>query len=91
MKIEVIDFYASWCGPCKMLSPIIDQLISSYSLDETVEIKKLDIEENVDLATQYSIKTVPTILFLKDGELSDKINGTTSKQKIIEKIESLKQ
>ncbi len=88
-KLKVIDFYGTFCVPCKMLAPIIDQLITQYSEDENVEVLKLNVEENVELAKSYNIRTVPTILFIKDDEVVHKINGATNKQTILNKINEL--
>lgn len=88
-KLTVIDFYGEFCMPCKMLSPIIDQLITQYKDSDNVDIQKLDIEENVELAKLHNIRSVPTILFIKNDEVVDKINGATSKKVILDKIESL--
>ncbi len=86
-KIKILDFYTKFCGPCKMLSPIIDQLIDSYKDNSNVIIEKLDADENIDLAKQYGIRTVPTILFIKDDIVIHKINGATNKKVLIDKIE----
>lgn len=85
-KLLLIDFGAEWCGPCKALSPIIDELAKEFT--DTVNICKCDVEENDDLAVKYAIRNVPTLLYLKNGEVVDRQVGATTKSAIIEKIEA---
>lgn len=89
-KLQVIDFYAQWCGPCKMLTPIINQLQEQFKDDENVEVIKYDVDEVPDLAKSFNIKSIPTILFVKNNEVLYKINGATSKSIILGKIDELK-
>lgn len=84
-KLVLIDFSATWCGPCKQLSPIIDELHSEYS--NRVVIGKVDIEENNDIVNKYSIRNVPTLLFIKNGKLVDKMVGAQTKSKLVEVID----
>lgn len=86
-KVTVIDFWAPWCGPCKMIGPVIDEL-STENLDVT--IGKLNVDENSEAAIKYGIRSIPTILFFKDGELVDKFVGAKSKADFQAKIDSLK-
>lgn len=88
-KLQILDFHAKWCGPCNMLMPIIDQISNQYKEDDRVLIEKIDVDEQSDIAKKYSIKTIPTILFIKNDEVLHKINGATSKKNILEKIEEL--
>lgn len=86
-NITVVDFWAQWCGPCKMLGPIVDQL-SDENTDVT--IGKVDIDTNMELAVEYGIRGVPTMIFFKNGEIVDKVVGVKSKNELQEKINALK-
>ena len=83
----VIDFWATWCGPCRMVAPIIEELANEY--DGKVTVGKCDVEEADDIAAEFGIRNIPTIVFMKDGKILDKIVGTASKSKIEEKIKAL--
>jgi thioredoxin 1 len=83
----VVDFSATWCGPCKKISPIIDELAQEY--EGRVNICKCDVDDNDELTSRFGIRTVPSILFFKGGELVDKLVGAAPKQTFAEKIESL--
>lgn len=84
-KLIVIDFWAEWCGPCKMVGPIIDQLAEEYK--DKVVVGKVDVDNNDDATSKYSIRNIPTTIFIKDGEVVDKIVGAGSKKSFVEKIE----
>ena len=87
-EVCVLDFSATWCGPCKRLAPIIDELAEEYS--GKAYIGKIDIEECPELTDKFGIMSVPTILFFKNGELQeDKIVGAASKQELENKIKAL--
>ena len=83
-KPLVVDFWATWCGPCRMVSPIISELAEVY--EGKVVIGKCDVEENEDLAAEYGIRNIPTILFFKGGEVVNKLVGAQPKAKIDEAI-----
>ena len=83
----VVDFWATWCGPCRMVTPIIEELAKEY--DGKLVVGKCDVEENEDLAAEYGIRNIPTILFFKNGEVVDKMVGAAAKAKIQEKFEAL--
>jgi thioredoxin 1 len=87
-KLEVLDFYGVWCNPCKVITPIINQLIDEYDNDNDIHIEKIDVDENKDMVQKYAIKSVPTILFIKNGEVVDRINGATSKKILKDKIDT---
>ncbi|MGA1582901.1 MAG: thioredoxin [Saprospiraceae bacterium] len=84
--ISVIDFWAEWCGPCKMITPIIEELSKEYEGKAT--IGKLNVDENPEVSMKYGIRNIPTILILKNGEVVEKQVGVTTKAKLAEKIEA---
>ena len=83
----VIDFWAEWCIPCKKIAPIIDELAEQY--EGRVKIGKYNVEESSDVATEFGIRSIPTILFFRDGKLVDKNVGSISKSNLEEKINAL--
>jgi thioredoxin 1 len=83
----VVDFWATWCGPCRMVGPIISELAEQY--DGKITVGKCDVEECEDLAEEYGIRNIPTALFFKNGEVVDKLVGAVSKAKFEEKFEAL--
>ena len=87
-KPVVIDFWATWCGPCMRLSPIIDELAEQFG--DAVVIGKYNVDEESDLSTKYRIMSIPTILFFKNGEKTDiRLAGSQSKATLEEKINEL--
>ena len=83
----VVDFWATWCGPCRMVGPIISKLAEKY--DGKIVVGKCDVEENEDMAVTFGIRNIPTILFFKGGEIVDKMVGAQSEAKLEEKFLSL--
>jgi len=86
-KPFVVDFWATWCGPCRMVAPIMSELAEKY--DGRIVVAKCDVEENDDLAAEFGIRNIPTILFFKNGEVVDKLVGAMPKLKFEEKFEAL--
>ena len=84
--VAVVDFWAEWCGPCRMIGPVIEELAGEY--EGKVLVGKVDVDENAELSQQFGVRSIPTILILKDGEVVDKHVGVTTKQALIEKIEA---
>ncbi|MCX6809476.1 MAG: thioredoxin [Candidatus Berkelbacteria bacterium] len=84
----MVDFFAPWCGPCKMMGPIIDELAKEYS--SKIDIYKMNVDEAGDLANQYQVMSIPTIIFFKRGKPINQLIGAQSKAKIIKVLEDLK-
>ena len=83
----LVDFWASWCGPCKMLSPILDELAQEY--DGRVKIGKVNTDEQPELASEYRIQAMPTMLFFKQGQVAKQVVGLKSKRELQTSFESL--
>ena len=83
----IIDFWAEWCGPCKHISPIVDELSNEY--DGKVLIGKYDVDEGDELLSEYNVRNIPTILFFKNGKLVDRNVGSIEKSALAQKIEAI--
>ena len=83
----VVDFWATWCGPCRMISPVISELAKEY--DGKITVGKCDVEENEELAADFGIRNIPTIIFMKGGEVVDKVVGAVAKATLEEKFKAL--
>ena len=75
--LAVVDFWATWCGPCRMIAPIIDQLAVDYA--GKAKVAKLDVDTNIKTASKFNVRSIPTILFFKDGKLVDQVIGAVQK------------
>lgn len=80
----LIDFWATWCGPCKMISPIIDQVATEMA--GSAKVGKVNVDEASALATRYGVRNIPTLIFIKNGEEVDRITGATSKDNILKRL-----
>ncbi len=86
-KPLVIDFWAEWCGPCRMIAPMVEELAAEYA--DRVNIGKCDVGENDDITMKYGVRNIPTIVFIRNGEVVDRQVGTCQKSALAEKIEKL--
>ena len=86
--VAVVDFWASWCGPCRILSPTVDEIASE--LEGEVTVAKCNVDDCEEIAASYGIRSIPTLLFFRDGELKDRLVGVVPKELILEKIDALK-
>ena len=87
-KPVLVDFYADWCGPCKMMAPIIDELAGEY--DGVATIGKLNVDDNPEIAQQYRVMTIPTLMIFKNGQAVDSVVGVVPKKVLKEKLDTHK-
>ena len=83
-KLVIVDFWAVWCGPCRMLSPIVDEIAEEMA--DKVTVVKCNVDDCEDIAMQYRIMSIPTLIFFKNGEIVDKTVGSMPKSALVEKI-----
>ncbi len=83
----IVDFWAEWCGPCRMLTPILDQLAAEKGA--AVKVVKVNVDENPTLAAQYNVRSIPMLLFIKNGEVKDTVVGVQSKDALARKLDAL--
>jgi thioredoxin 1 len=83
----MVDLWADWCGPCHIIAPVIEELAREYQ--GRVKVGKLDIDANPETATKYGIRSIPAVLFLKNGEIVDQVIGAVPKKELVDKLDSL--
>ena len=85
--VAVVDFWAEWCGPCRLVGPVIEELAGEYA--EKVKIGKLNVDHNPSVSMQFGVRSIPTILFIKNGQVVDKQVGAASKATLKQKLEAI--
>jgi len=86
-KPALVDFWAVWCGPCRMVGPLVEEIANEY--EGKAIVGKVDVDNNPEVAAKYGIRNIPTILFMKDGEIVDKQVGAVSKDVLAQKLDSM--
>ena len=85
--LAMVDFWATWCGPCQIIAPVVEQLAQDY--DGKLKVRKLDVDNNQQTAMRFNVRSIPSILFFKDGKHVDTVVGAVPKAYLVEKIEGL--
>jgi thioredoxin 1 len=86
-KPVIVDFWAEWCGPCKMIAPLLDEVAREKA--DAVKVAKVNVDENQSLSLKYNIRAIPALLFFKNGQLRDQVTGVTSKKDLLSRIDAL--
>jgi thioredoxin 1 len=83
----LVDFWAEWCGPCKMIAPVLDEIAKEKV--GVIKVGKVNVDKNQALSMRYNVRAIPTLLFFKDGEVRDQVTGMTSKKDLLSRLEAL--
>jgi thioredoxin 1 len=83
----IVDFWAEWCGPCKLIAPLLDEIAREKA--GSVKVAKVNVDENQSLSFKYNIRAIPSLLFFKNGQLRDQVTGVTSKKDLLSRIDAL--
>jgi thioredoxin 1 len=86
-KPVIVDFWAEWCGPCKMIAPLLDEIAREKA--DAVKVAKVNVDQNQSLSFKYNIRAIPSLLFFKNGQLRDQVTGMTSKKDLLGRLEAL--
>ena len=86
-KPVIVDFWAEWCGPCKLIAPLLDEIAREKAA--TIKVAKVNVDENQNLSSKYNIRAIPALLFFKNGQLRDQVTGMTSKKDLLGRIDAL--
>lgn len=84
--LTMVDFWAVWCGPCRMVAPIVEELAGEYQ-EKGLKVGKLDVDSNPEITVRFGVRSIPSILFFKGGELVDKVVGAVPRQQLEDKIQ----
>ena len=83
----LVDFWAEWCGPCKLIAPLLDEIAREKA--DTIKVAKVNVDQNQSLSFKYNIRAIPSLLFFKNGQLRDQVTGMTSKKDLLSRLEAL--
>jgi thioredoxin 1 len=86
-KPVIVDFWAEWCGPCKLIEPLLNEIAREKA--DTIKVAKVNVDENQNLSSKYNIRAIPALLFFKNGQLRDQVTGMTSKKDLLGRIDAL--
>jgi thioredoxin 1 len=86
-KPVLVDFWAEWCGPCKLIAPLLDEIAREKA--DAVKVAKVNVDQNQSLSFKYNIRAIPSLLFFKNGQLRDQVTGMTSKKDLLKRLEAL--